>query len=487
MRPLYLLALLGTRLVSVLSLLVLSHLMTPKAFGEFTLINTNALAAQMILGSWLSSIVTRSMASRNGDVNPNMMAAITSAVLIVSAITLGASIVYGCMYPDQFWGALMTAILASSFIIYDTALAIKNAMGRESAYAAFALSRNLLAFIVATFLVIVGTGSFGPVVGLLIGTLTPLIFLSGTRRLWLNAKLSMRALRHLSPYLSQGLSGALVLGIYILVNAPIRNLIAQEFGVAAAGVWTLCSDLFYGPLAIVGNAYSLSQIRLLYLAAAALDEEAMRRRAQALMEFTLAIAVPYVIVCEMFAEDVVGVIISPHQAGLAANIVTAAASQGGAVLVLYSLTSIALARKRFWLVASMVATTALSVTIAAFAGALAGAGLANTARWASWACLFVVLVWLVWSAATNLVTIRRRELTKLFFASSALWLASMGSSEVLSLTLGISVNWIFPALAGAVAFLVTALVLNLSGFIEMLPLVLQRHIAHLVKKQKYGA
>jgi O-antigen/teichoic acid export membrane protein len=449
-----------------MTMLALSHILAPSAFGLFTLINTNALALQVLFGSSLVAIANRAMVSDDDEIKYDVMTPLCSCMLAVISLLLVGGTVYASIGPSFSWTAFAIATLTSTFIIYDTALAVQNAAGRESAYASFAIYRNLLVFLLAVGSALLGSGPSGPVIALLLGTTIPLVALPSARSIWLRARPSWTALARLRPYVGQGLSGALVLGLYILVNAPTRNIMAVDYGESVSGAWTLCADLFYGPLAVIGNAYALSHIRMIYLAARDGNNDAMGQRTRELMEFTLAIAIPYAIGCYFFAAEISQLILSHDQARLTNGVAVPAAIQGGVILVLYSLTSIVLAQHRYAVVAAMV----LSSCAAAMMGTLIGANGNSAATGAVVASGGVAITWLAWSMASGVFQIRWRELAKLLVAAASL-------TTVASLILAISdfaYAWIAAAAASAITYVVVALTLQLAGFIDALPSGLQR-------------
>lgn len=461
MQPLYLIASIGTRLIGVLSMLVLAHLMTPIAFGQFMLVNTNALVLYMLAGGWLISIANRTLVSDRDIADRQMMSAILSAALLVVTIISCAGAVYVLQQPEHIWSAPATIALATAFIIFDVTLAVNNALGREAAYARLALYRSVLAFGLSVLLVLSGAGQYGPVAAWLIGTAAAIVLSPSVRAIWSNARPSWASLQRMRRHLPIGLAGALMLGIYILANAPTRNIIAHFFGKSASGVWTLVADLFYGPLAVIANGYALSRTRAMYLAAEIDDQDALADHARALLEFFLTIAVPYGILGALFAADAMRLVLSDAQALLAADVAPPAAIQSGVLIVLYSLVFVALTRKRFYVVATMVSTTALAASVSA----TAGGNLYEAAHYSLAGTSAAVMFWLAWSVAQGLVRLRGREAGKLALASSALWIVAEAVSRVLPTPGG----WIAAALAGAAAFVGVAMVFRLAGFIDALP------------------
>jgi O-antigen/teichoic acid export membrane protein len=468
MRTLYLISMVGTRLIGVLTILVLSYVMSPTDFGTYVLISTNALMTQAVATSWIVSIAGRVLVSEGGAIDQKAMASIVSALLLMFMIIVIAAVAYAFQEPEQRWQVLATVGLAGTISLYDVTLAAKNAAGREAAYARFSLYRNIVALMLSLALVELGYGWPGAVSGLIIGTAAPLLILPSARSVWTGAWPSEEAARMIGRHLSLGVAGGIVLGIYILVNAPVRNIIAQHFGKAEAGVWNLCGDLFYGPLVLIGNAYALSQVRLIYLALEGEDDEVVASRSRDFVEFTLAIAIPYALGGYLFGADAARLLLSDAHADLAAAIAAPAAVQGAVLLLLYTLSAIAFARRRFGLIVMMVATTALSATVAA----LLGGNLIEAIYSSTVASMAVAVFWLGWAVATRLARLRWLELGKLVAAVAAMWVVARLALTMLDIPGG----WAVAALAAAAAFIGASATLRLRGFAEALPPVLRLRV-----------
>lgn len=460
MRPLYLIAVVGTRLITVLSTLSISYLLSPAEFGYYALICTNALFVQMLFGAWLTSIANRVLATDH-VLDRDAMSAIGSGFVVVAVAVVGAFLVYSLTTSTYGFRLVLVAALAFTLIFYDTTLAIQNAAGREMAYARLSMSRNCLAFVLSIAFILAGAGFPGAVGGQILGTVVPVAATPSIIRLWTAVRPSFTAFATLRRHLSLGVAGAATLGIYILANAPSRNIMEHTVGAANVGIWALCSDLFYGPLAVIANAYGLSQVRLLYLAAQSGDENTLARHARGLIEFTLAVAVPYAIGGVFFAPQIVTLMFPTGQAANAAHVVVPAVLQGAALLVLYSLASVALARRQFGLILAMVSTMAGMATLAVWSG-----GTLERMAWASsLASVSSVGFWLTWNAARGYVRPRIAELSKLLAASIAL----AGVAAISVRLLGFPGGWMVALILAAGTFTFAALLLGLGGLLDTLP------------------
>lgn len=460
MRPLYLIAVIGTRLITVLSTLSISYLLNPTQFGYYALTNTNALFVQMLFGAWLTSIANRILATEHALDNETLSSIASGFALIFFGIALSFGI-YTIVLSEYTLRLALVAVLALMLILYDTTLAIQNAAGQERGYTRLSIFRNCLSFILSIALVMTGFGFAGAIVGQIIGTITPLVTTPSVLRLWSSVRPSGVAIRRLFRHLPLGIAGAATLGIYILTNAPSRNIMEHSAGAASVGVWALCCDLFYGPLAVIGNAYGLSQIRLMYLAAQAGDDDALALHARDLVEFTLAVAVPYAVGGTFFGAQIVSLAFPSEKIADAVEVITPAILQGAALLVLYSLASVALARQRFGLIVVMVLTTAAAATLAAWTK-----GTMTHMAWSSAiATIVCVSSWVIWSALCGLVRPRLSEITKLVLAMTALASAAMFSVQCLTFAGG----WIAGILIAGGIFVAVALWLRLAALIDALP------------------
>jgi hypothetical protein len=418
------------------------------------------------------------MVSTNGAIDRTMMAAVMAALLVVNITVLAAGITYSAMHQERAWITLATTVLALAFIMYEVVLALKNAIGQEAAYASFAICRNVLSLALGVWLVVEGYGPLGPVFGLLIATTLPLVLLPGARRIWSSARPSWAALERIRPHLGHGLAGGIALGTYILVNAPTRNLFAQQFGANISGIWTLCADLSYGPLAVLGNAYGLSQIRLIYLSASSGDTASLQRRARALLESMLALTLPYSIGAYLFAQDGVKLLLVPSQGDIAATIVVPATLQGASLLLLYSLTSIMLAWRRLWLVVVMVSTVAIATTL----GASARSSIVGSTHAAMDGSLCAIGFWLVWGLVTGFFHVRWLELAKLMLASMTLWASATVTMMALKFLKVGNAGWMAAIGMSGICFAAMAIWLRLSGFTNMIPPAIRRFIPHLASQ-----
>lgn len=462
MRPLYLVAVISTRLITVFSMLIISYISSPIEFGKYTLITTNSLLLQIIIGSWITSIASRQLVSEN-EVNKEIFSSIASASLAVSAITIAISVIYISIFGinEKSISFAATALLAVSIFLFDTTLSAKNALGKENEYMRLSIVRNTVSLLLSVTFVMCGLGYLGAAAGQIFGTLISIASSHSSIEMWKNASISINYFKKIIKHIQLGIAGAAMLGIYIFINAPSRNIIGKYVSVSGSGAWALSSDLFYGPIAILGNAFALSQMRLLYLAVESNKKDESSIYARDLIEFTLAIVTPYTIGGMFFSHEIVKLVFSENQNHEMTQIVRQSIIQGASILILYNLASISIAFKKNYTTFAMIGSAAIMTAIATSFGKT----LYQMTLFSSVTCSIVVFSWLIILNRRRFLQIRISEIGKLFTSSLSLIVFALATMPILSFQYG----WIFSMIISGFAFIVTAIWVKLAGIQHLLP------------------
>lgn len=470
MHPFYLAAVIGTRLITVVCLLILSHQMAADEFGIFTLVITNALALQMAFGSWLSSLATRLLVHDTAAPELKTLSAIATAAALVIGLYLLAAFGVTIAGVGPASHVLGTAGLAASLLVYEITLAILNAAGIELKYAAFALTRNVSALIGSICLVWIGFRANGAIIGQIAASWVAICCTPSAFRTWRSARLSFGALLVFRSQVRLALAGSITLGIYIIVNAPVRNLVTHKLGFEVAGVWSLSGDIFYGPLNLLASAYILSKLRVMYIDEREGNEGALIVHARQLMNFALGLALPYLIGGMLFAPAIARVVLPLSLRSSGALLAPYSVAQGSLILILYCLATIALVHRRLGQLVTVAISTAIFPSLCLFlwGDTTAHAAVATVAGLAVAVAGAAAL-----SVADGLFRPDWTELGKLALASSGLWLASALCRAVFAFP----GSEVAAALVGTGVFVATAAWLRLAALFELVPPWLWRRTA----------
>lgn len=391
---LYLLATVANRAVTLVGVVLLSYLLPVEDFGRYALAFTNALLLQVLFGAWLSASVNRLVATA-GKLEQELVS--TSAVAI-GAFALSAVVLAGgnALLPKPATEPIFFALVlgwALAIITYDLTLNVLNGLGAPRAYAGLSFSRNLLSLGAAAVAAALGWGAEGAIAGQIAGTLTPILMTPAARRGWAQVRVAAASLQLLRQKLTLGVGGTLSLSIYVFLNFAARNIVGGTFGKAAAGHWALATDIFYGPVAVIGSSYALAAMPELYRYRSQGDARELRIGSTRFLEMMLYFAVPYAAAGALLAHPISLAIFAPDSREEVAMLAPWAVAQSAAILILYTLAALVLVYERFKLLAVLVfaLTIGNALAIAAaerwVAGGLEGAMIASTIEVAAFALL----------------------------------------------------------------------------------------------------
>lgn len=431
MNYIYFVAVIGNRLVALACVLALSYLLPSHGFGVYAVAAANALVIQILLASWLSSSANRLLAQSDDDPRVTLSTIAIGMVGVGSVLALVA-LGYALM-PFMEAAPLQVALVlawSASLMVYDVTLAGKNALGRAGSYASLAIVRNVLALATSVALVAAGYGPTGAIVGQLIGNVLPVVLLPASRRIWGQVEAVAISLPTLRDCLSFGTAGTFALGQYMLVNAASRNLVALTIGEAAAGQWALALDIFYGPLALVGTAYTLSNMRDLYAGHGQTPKAARRAEMGKFIVVNLYFAIPYAVGGALLAPALAGLLFAEQSLPGILPIARGATVQGAAMLALYGLTTILLAiDRRVFLIVSVIGATVLvgGATVAAW---WHDGDLRTMMWWATIALTMTVVLSIGYAASRRYITLDLAAIARIAAASLAMGLTILGFQAI---------------------------------------------------------
>jgi len=424
----YLLAMIGNRLVALISVIILSFLLAPAAFGLYMLAATNALLTEIVFGQWIVISANKHISLAGSAPDRTTASTLGAAMAGYAAVMALVALAYLVFPVAQATPALVAIVLgwSTALVLYDASLASQNGLGESRAYAILALGKNLGASLLSIALVLMGYGAVGAMLGQIVGTLLPVLLLPSSNRLWRTVRFGLASRPLMLKMLKFGVGGTLALGLYMLFNATSRNLAGYFLGESEAGYLSLATDLFFGPLALIGSAYSLSIVPSLYVVAAQGDPDERRARISGFIHMNLYLAIPYAVGGALLGADIaLAVLPAASQAEIAA-ISAAVAVQSAAMLVLYTLTvTMLIFDQRAQLILSVIGTSALNALLLAL---LLSRGLGlPAAAWASALLLGVaVALFIGIGVARGFIRLELRTLARIGLAAGgmagAVWL-----------------------------------------------------------------
>ncbi|MEQ1710231.1 MAG: hypothetical protein ABL908_02395 [Hyphomicrobium sp.] len=415
----YFVAVAANRLMLFVLVLALSYLLDPAQFGVYSLAAANALTVQIVAGSWISSaaykFLTTEDEQRLRDIGATMLWFVIVAVAAILASFLALYFLLGHSPNHVLFG--MTAAWSVMLLFYDVSLASLNARGKSGIYTSISLTRSVMVTILSLALVMAGLGVGGAILGQIIGTVLPFLF---RRDLLLSlASLRPRLVSSTRPMAMVlfGFVGAQALGHYMLIHGVARNVVFSELGAASTGAYSLTIDLFYAPLALVGTAYSLAQMRALNQTAADPAKTGLKQKISDHVQFNLALVLPYALAGPLLAPDLVAFVAAPAIKAEMMAIAGAATVQASFMLLFAAMTTLLLIFERKAVLVAVCGLTIAANALAIYWVAPTGLAAVADASTGILAVMTVLICLVVWR--NGLLFVRAEQLVRIALSAAA--------------------------------------------------------------------
>lgn len=344
----YLLSVIGTRFLNLLSVILLSYLLSPSDFGRYSLVITNGLFLHVIFSSWITNCLWRDASKASQEA---LSSVVGYALNLAAWISLSLAVI-GLLYlaivhsESQVYG--FVPILAAANLLSELVSVVLNARHADRAYSLVSVLRGLVSLVLSVCTIALGFGVEGVLVAQLVGVLSALLLVASSRNVLTCCRDKSAIPQPLIQMMAFGLNSAIALNLYLIINALCRNVIAYRLGEENAGYFSLASDLFYAPIALVATSLSLSNIPLLYRSSSGkTDEEAVDLIDVISLRFiltTLAVALPYALGGWFVAPELIELVLSSQAAAQLSNIAFLGAIQGSCFAIISTKTTIALTR-----------------------------------------------------------------------------------------------------------------------------------------------
>ncbi len=330
---------------ALITLLSLSYILQEAEFGKFALISTNALFVQLLFGSWITSSANKFISL---DYDRNSEISLILSLLVMMGIIIFLGITFLNLFFEIKCEIFLSIFYFSfSIMLFDIMLAILNGAGSAAQYAQLSLIRAFGAFVFPVLVAAIGGNGLQVAIASATAVVFSMLMSYPARSILAHATVPTGLLSGMKRYLNFGVGGALVLGVYVLINAPLRNLIAYFEGLNAAGHWALTSDVFYGPLAIAGTVATLSANRQLHRWTQQANPHREGDASTAYFESFLLVSIPYSAVGYLVASDISSLIFSAGISSEVAALAPQICIQNAAILVIYGLCHIAYTKERW--------------------------------------------------------------------------------------------------------------------------------------------
>jgi O-antigen/teichoic acid export membrane protein len=341
----YLISVISSRFINVASVIILSYLLTPKTFGQYSLVTTNAMLINLIFTSWISGSIWRDVSKSDSEnYKLHVDVAIKYAGLMGAGCLLIVPILFATLSIDDRYLAV-TLALAPLIMLIDLILVVLNARHAARLYSILSVLRSLLSLGIAIMLIALGFGLWGALIGQLLGIVIALLLLRDIRKMFVGFHAAPLVWPQIWVKFKFGIISATALNFYMLANALCRNIVALQMGEAQAGYFSLAADMLFAPIALFAISLSLSNIPTLYSAQGD-NIAAQNQQSSAFIMATLAVALPYALGGGLVAPQLAQLILDGPTAAAVSEIAGYGAVQGACFAFLSALATLALTREK---------------------------------------------------------------------------------------------------------------------------------------------
>lgn len=296
-------------LVNFAALALYTRLMAPEDFGRYSLVLAAVGLVDVMVFQWLRLVLGRFIPAHRE--HPESIQATTLALfLTLATAVLIAGGAAGLLWPDPILRGLIaiavSLTLVQAWLQLDLTLA--SAQLQPGRYGYLMGTKSLLAIIVGAWLTWVGLGAYGPLTGLILGSVLAWFFFG--LRMWRGIRPQWPESSQLRDYVAYGLPLVVTFGLGWVIASSDRLIIAWLLDEAAAGVYAVGYDLPQQTLGLVLTiintaAHPLATRRLEHEGVEAAGAQ-MHRNGELITTFAFTGAAALVALAPQLVELIVG-------------------------------------------------------------------------------------------------------------------------------------------------------------------------------------
>lgn len=457
MNLLYLASVVISRVANMISVILFSYLLSGRDLGIYATIATNAMLLHILFGAWAPSYAWRAVSIRDSGTELAdalwqtgrhfWIAAFFQFIVVLPSAAL--------LVEGQHRARVLTVVLLSlSILAFETTLVVMNSQGRARDYAGTTAFRGLLTLLFAAVLILLGFGFWGAAIGSLVANIASVAMRRKSVVTWMSVPRLGFDGEIVRKALLFGIPSVLILNIYIVINAVLRNIVAFTLGAEEIGYVSLASDMFYAPLAAFATALSLSYIPKLYAG----NHHSTRVAASEFLTASLVLTIPFCVGGVLEAKSLCLLVLETVDASVVSDIAVWSVLQAGMIVLLSTLATIGMTCRRTKVA---LAIALLSIFVASFAVILAlsgGGDLQDVAEWITFGLAAVLAISLPICAWMLELSIDTSDVVKATLAS----LPMVGGGWVVS-TLELPLAPAPEIVVGGGLFLIAAMLLKLNS------------------------
>ena len=290
--------------INFLAIAVYTRLLTPEEYGRYALVIAGVGFCNVVLFQWLKLSLLRFLPAHLQNPAP-LLSTVLAGFSTLALLTGVAGLLLACLWVDSTWRGLVLIAVPLLWLQawFELNLELARSRLHPVRYGLMNGVKAVSALGLGVWAVLWGLGTYGPLLGLLVGTLLT-VLLWGRREWSIGRVPSLNLLRDL---LSYGLPLTATFALSFVVNTSDRFLIARLLGEGPAGIYAAAYDVGQQTLTLLMMVVNLAAYPLAVRALEQKGPEAAQRQLRQNATLLLAVALPAAVGLAVLAPNVTAV------------------------------------------------------------------------------------------------------------------------------------------------------------------------------------
>lgn len=305
--------------VNLFALMLFTRLLSPEEYGQYALAIAGVGLANVVIFQWLRLGVLRFYSSNDGRIKV-LLATILRGFLVLLTVTAigGAGGAWSITDPEIQGLFVLSLVVLWSEAFFEINQELARSQLTPIRYGAFALVKSLVTVSLGWAFALAGFGALGLLMGLVAGTLGPIIF--EWARIWRGVSLKSADPNLLRDFISYGIPLAVTFGLGFIVSSSDRFIIGLLLKVEDAGLYSAGYDLAQNSLGMIMMIVHLAAYPL---AVRALERDGIRAaegQLRANATLFLLVAIPAAAGFALLSENIGAVLLGKSFSRVAVEI-----------------------------------------------------------------------------------------------------------------------------------------------------------------------
>jgi O-antigen/teichoic acid export membrane protein len=297
-----------TGIINFVAIALYTRMLTTADYGEYALIVATAGFISAILFQWIRLVLLRFLSKYKKEKKEHLLLGtlFTSYIVTLIVLILITSLAV-FLNLATFYFAISMLLLTISQSIFEIILEILRSSLYSKVYGILSVLKSLISLVVALLLIKTGLGSLGVIIGLILGSFIPVIYVSIFRKehkISLFNGFSNFNYDLLKEFLGYGLPLTATLSMSFIMNQSDRLLLGWLVGKSETGIYSVSYDLTQQTIIMLMMVVNLAAYPLCIRALENEGVEAAQKQVRSNATALFLIAIPSTVGMVMLADSI---------------------------------------------------------------------------------------------------------------------------------------------------------------------------------------